>query len=66
MYGESGVFRSIGSPKIRQLLSDRLGPGSRLSHLLSAGTMWVVEEIGTFPSELQKVEALRAAGKMHV
>lgn len=43
--------------------SDKMGSGSRHPHLLSAGRIWVVKEIGTFHSEFQKVEALRAAGK---
>lgn len=47
----------------RRSCSDKRGPGSRHPHLLSAGTIWMVEELGTFHSEIQNIEALRAAGK---
>lgn len=42
--------------------------GARIQtpHLLSAGTMWIVEETGVFQWELQKVEAFRADGKVDV
>lgn len=43
--------------------TDKRGPASRHPHLLSAGTIWMVEEIGAFHSEIQNTEALRAAGK---